>query len=85
VASEGSFDRNSSGCSISSHNSHDGPEVTTNQRKASFQYKAQSVVVPNNEKLLDSNQPKNPIYQNCEQAKPERVAFYPMCFQSGSN
>tara|TARA_B110000285_G_C15093380_1_gene600444 strand:- start:1527 stop:1697 length:171 start_codon:yes stop_codon:yes gene_type:complete len=36
VASEGSFDRNSSGCSISSHNSHDDPENTTNQRKVSF-------------------------------------------------
>ena len=34
---------------------------------------------------MDSDHPKNPIYQNCEQAKPERVAFYPRCFQTGKD
>lgn len=36
--------------------------MSSKQRKASFGYKAQSVIVPTTELLMDSDQPKNPIY-----------------------
>ena len=34
---------------------------------------------------METDVPVSPIYQNCEQAKPERVAFYPTVFQTGTD